>query len=196
MIQRLRQFLDAAGRTRQALLILVLAGTIFNGWTALDAASHLSSAFTYASGKPGDVFTPPDDPEFLEAIAADLKQKDDELEKLDTVFRMIEDRCAALYPAYGAGPAATAQRACVEGDPRFKAARAASDAATGAGLRSIQAMSAAGVARARYDQWRGERAHYDAALRQDWNQAAKIEFGIFAGALVLWLALPRPRAAE
>jgi hypothetical protein len=37
MLRRLRESLVAAGRLRQALLVLALAGTILNTWTAVDA---------------------------------------------------------------------------------------------------------------------------------------------------------------
>lgn len=195
MVQRLRQRLIAIGRLRQALLILVLAGTILNAWTAIEALSHVSSGFVYASGNsPGDVFTPPDDPGFLVSLAAALKHKEDQLDQRDTILRSITDRCAAQYPAYGEGPAATAQRTCVETDPRYKAARAAADAATVAGIQYLRAESAADAAQSKYDSWRGERAHYDSARGQVGEQTSKVEFGILVGGLILWLVLPRVNA--
>lgn len=42
-LMRLRQGVAGVGRFRQALLLLVVAGTIFNGWTAFDAQSLLPS---------------------------------------------------------------------------------------------------------------------------------------------------------
>ena len=203
MLNRLRHVFAGAGRFRQALLVLVLAGTVLNVWMAFDALSHVSGSFLYTSwdSAKGDVFNPPaNPPNPIDAVSAHAAAQaaTQNLEATADASDAAERPCdAAWHERTGTqlgGTADAALLACLAADPRYAAAERAHAAADRAFEAATDADNAAFAAQAKYDQWRTERAHYDAAIRQVREQTAKAEFAILAGGLSLWLLLPRATA--
>lgn len=60
----------------------------------------------------------------------------------------------------------------------------------------LDALTECAAAQENYDSWREARSAYDAARLRVWNRPAKIEFGIIAFGVILWLLLPRSKVLQ
>jgi hypothetical protein len=136
-VTRLRQSYTAAGPLRQALLIIVLAGTILNAWTAIDAQFRLPKLVTATE------------------IEAEVATEHENLKN---------------WP-----PA-------ISHEPDFEISRYRAMAQYGSEVESRIAAEREAL-RKRPSQ-----------IFTIWETAAKLEFGILAGAVCVWLLLGRTNA--